>query len=138
MRITTGGTGLGALLVAGLLAGCAGVDVDAAGEAVPTYAEAELAAYRFYQSGLTMPFVAEGPVTAVASSGSGMDTYVLVPCRNGTAICAGSTAGPAGNVRTTEDYVVVAGLYGVELWLSPGGDGAVLYPSGAAVPLAWE
>ncbi|MGZ9809245.1 hypothetical protein ACXN5S_02155 [Pseudoroseicyclus sp. H15] len=134
MRFTIGA----ALLATGILSGCAGFDPEAAGEAVPTYAEAELATYRFVQAGLEMPFADGQAISAVAASDLGMDTFRLVPCRGGAAICAGSATGPVGTTRTTPDYLVVSGLYGVELWLSPGGDGAVLYPSGTAVPLAWE
>ena len=134
MRYTIGA----ALVATGLLTGCAGMDSQTVGAAIPTYAEAELATYRFVQSGLAMPFEGGQTVTAIAASDFGVDTFSLVPCRGGAAICAGSATGPAGTTRTTADYLIVSGLYGVELWLSPGGDGSVLYPGGTAVPLAWE
>ncbi len=97
----------------------------------------ELGAYRTYQRAFADTPFAEGDVSVIASEGGKLRTYLLVPCRNETAICAGSALGAAGRIERTPDYAIVRGLFGAEFWLSPGGDGA-LVRHGRTVALAWE
>ncbi|EYD74348.1 hypothetical protein Rumeso_04033 [Rubellimicrobium mesophilum DSM 19309] len=89
------------------------------------------------QSFTEMPF-ANGALSVTGPDGmADLATYRLVPCRGGQAICAGSDAGPAGQLRRTPDWFVVTGLYGRTFWLSYGGDGYV-QRGGEYWPIAWN
>lgn len=66
-----------------------------------------------------------GALAVVAREGGFVETFDLVPCQGGRAICAGSDRGPAGTLARTPDWFVVRGLYGRTFWLSYGGDGYV-------------
>lgn len=86
---------------------------------------------------LPQPF-AEGAVHVVAAERGEMKTYLLVPCRGGTAICAGGLHGRPGTLTAGPDYVTVTGAYpGRSFLLAPGGSG-VLLRHGARSPLAWD
>lgn len=90
----------------------------------------------FEQSFGETPF-ANGALAVTAPDGLGeIATYRLVPC-GGSAICAGSGRGPAGQLRRTPDWFVVTGLYGRTFWLSYDGDGYV-ERNGQYIPLAWN
>jgi hypothetical protein len=71
-----------------------------------------------------MPF-ARGSLAAVAREGGFVETFNLVPCRGGQAVCGGSESGPAGTLSRTNGFVVVQGLYGRTFWLANGGEGYV-------------
>lgn len=91
----------------------------------------------FERSFTETPF-ANGALSVLAPDPAGeIGTYTLVPCQGGTAICAGSASGPAGQLRQTPDWYVVTGLYGQIFWLSYGGDGYV-QRGGRYIPLAWN
>lgn len=66
-----------------------------------------------------------GALAVAAREGGRVETFDLVPCQGGRAICAGSDRGPAGTLARTPDWFVVRGLYGRTFWLSHGGDGYV-------------
>lgn len=124
----------GALTAGALLSGCAGFDAESAGL---EYAVAERDAYRAFAASFSdVPF-AEGAVSVIAPDHGHLRTYTLVPCHGGSAICAGSVHGPAGQLERTPDYMIVRGLYDRTFWLSPGGDGA-LVGNGHTVALAWN
>lgn len=125
--------------VAGLLAGCATVQVVEADLSSGAYEfeSIELGAYRAYQTAFADTPFADGAVTVIATERGGLRTFSLAPCQSGTHICAGSATGPSGDFEVTPDYTIVRGLYGATFWLSPGGDGA-LVRGGTTVPLAWE
>jgi len=99
--------------------------------------QAELATYRAYADAFSEAPFQNGAVSVVAEAQGDLGTYSLHPCRNGTAVCAGSAQGPVGQVGVTDDYTVVSGLYGGTFWLSPGGDGAFVR-GGETVALAWN
>jgi hypothetical protein len=83
------------------------------------------------------PF-AEGPVSVVTTENGRLRSYLLVPCREGTMICAGGAHGHAAPLTSDPDFTIVAGAYrGREFRLSPGGDGLVITRTGR-YPLAWE
>ncbi|WP_210528665.1 hypothetical protein [Rubellimicrobium arenae] len=90
----------------------------------------------FEQSFTEAPF-AKGAMSVVATENGELQTYDLVPCQGGAAICAGSLTGPAVRLVRTPDWSVVQGLYGRTFWLSHGGDG-YLERNGQLVPLTWE
>lgn len=71
-----------------------------------------------------VPF-ARGALSAVAREGGFVETFTLVPCRGGQAVCAGGEDGPAGTLSRTRDFLVVQGLYGRTFWLANGGEGYV-------------
>ena len=82
------------------------------------------------------PF-AHGPVYVVAPVSGKLRTYKLVPCRNGTRICAGSGHGRAGQLTAAGDGYLVRGAYGgIAFELSANGDG-VAHRGNRTVPLAW-
>ncbi len=82
------------------------------------------------------PF-ARGALAVVARENRELQTFSLVPCQGGAAICAGSEQGPVGRLSRTPEYFVVDGLYGRRFWLSYGGDGYV-ERAGTYIPLAWD
>ena len=90
----------------------------------------------FEQSMTEAPF-SSGALAVVAAQGDEVESYRLVPCQGGAAICGGGSTGPAGRLVRTPDWFVVQGLYGRTFWLSYGGDG-YLERNGQLVPLAWE
>jgi hypothetical protein len=104
-----------------------------------SFAFLEAEAYRAYgQSFSEYPF-ANGAMDVIATENGDMRTYRLVPCRGGTAICAGGLHGPAGRLERTRDYWIVTGLFGGRsFYLSPGGDGAIYYGGERATALAWN
>lgn len=80
-----------------------------------------------------------GAMSVVAHHHNRIETYRLVPCRNGTRICGGSAHGPAGRIASHDlDYTVVTGLYGVTFFLSPGGDGGLRRAGHADAWLSWN
>lgn len=83
-----------------------------------------------------MPF-AQGSVSVLTREGGAVRSYLLVPCRGGAAVCAGSLTGPAGEVSSTRDHTVVTGLHRRVFYLAPGGDGTLGLPGGTTVPLVW-
>lgn len=122
-------------LMAGLaLSGCAQL-----AEHLPS---ADAMAWENIQVGIdrqlqTVPFQA-GAVSVVTTEHGELHTYTLVPCRNGTHICANSLRGRAGHLSETQHFFVVSGAYpNRTFYLEPGGDG-VLVKNGAQLPLAWE
>ncbi len=82
-----------------------------------------------YARGLELPFgeapFARGALAAVAREGGFVETFTLVPCRGGQAVCAGSQDGPAGTLSRAQGFLVVQGLYGRTFWLANGGEGYV-------------
>ncbi|MEL6958605.1 MAG: hypothetical protein AAGL89_06590 [Pseudomonadota bacterium] len=81
------------------------------------------------------PF-AEGRVYMVAEEHGELHTYALTPCRNGTHVCGAS--GGVGHVQQTPDYYIVTGAYPDRtFYLSPGGDGYLLW-RGEYRDLAWN
>lgn len=66
-----------------------------------------------------------GALAAVAREGGFVESFNLVPCQGGRAVCGGGETGPVGTVSRTEDFVVVQGLYGRTFWLANGGEGYV-------------
>ena len=92
---------------------------------------------RTFERSLTEAPFANGALAVIAPQGDQLDTYRLVPCQGGAAICGGGPAGPAGRLVRTPDWFVVQGLYGRTFWLSHGGDG-YLERNGQLVPLSWE
>lgn len=80
----------------------------------------------------------EGRVAVVAEENGRMRTYWLVPCRDGTKICAGGPNGRAVDLTSSPDFRIVSGAYrGREFYLSPGGDGVLISRDGQH-QLAWE
>jgi hypothetical protein len=122
-----------ALALAGL-AGCA--DLAVAPEALEHENIVRETSRAFADTYLHIPF-ADGAVSVIATEGGKLRTYRLVPCRNGTAICAGSERGRVGALRVSPDYHIVTGLYGRVFFLSPGGDGW-LRRGQSDLPLAWD
>lgn len=81
---------------------------------------------------------AEGEVAVVAEENGRLRTYWLVPCQNGTQICAGGPQGRAVDLTSTPDFQIVSGAYrGRDFYLSPGGDG-MLFTRDGRHQLAWE
>ena len=130
----------GWMLVAALgLTGCAQLAVDPVDPATLTYSAAETAVWRGYEQSFSgIPFE-RGALSVIAAEHDPYNptTYGLFPCGTGL-VCGGGAHGPHGTLEVTPEFWVVRGLYGREFWLSPGGDGAVRYPNGTAVPLAWN
>lgn len=126
-----------ALLLAGLVSGCATLPTYPPETLEYAFLEAEV--YRAWAfSNSETPF-ANGAMDIVVTEGDHLRTYRLLPCRGGAAICAGTLNGPAGTLTRTPDYWIVEGLFdGRTIYLSPGGDGAMWYGPGRAVPLAWN
>lgn len=114
----------------GPLAACADVGIPPGGAVLAGYQQG------FDRTFTEEPF-ARGPLAVVAREGREFQTFSLVPCEGGAAICAGSTQGPAGRLSRTPEYFVVDGLYGRRFWLSYGGDGYV-ERAGTYIPLAWD
>ena len=80
----------------------------------------------------------EGRVAVVAEENGRMRTYWLVPCRDGTKICAGGPNGRAVDLTSSPDFRIVSGAYrGREFYLSPGGDGVLISRDGQH-QLAWQ
>lgn len=133
-----------ALAAAGMLSGCeVFLDTFEPGATqfdthFPTFDEMALVTYRTWAASYSdMPFE-KGPISVVAAEPGGMGTYTFVPCRGGGSICGGTLMGEVGQISVDHDYVIISGLYDRTFWLSPGGDGALQYQGGGAVPLAWE
>lgn len=86
-----------------------------------------------------LPF-AEGAVRVVSPDPheQEMRTWRLVPCRQGTRVCADTAHGRAGQVTRGAEFWQVSGTYpGRVFYLSPGGDG-YMTDGHAAQPLAWR
>ncbi len=66
-----------------------------------------------------------GALAAVAREGGFVETFNLVPCQGGQAICGGGETGPAGTLSRSSGFLVVQGLYGRTFWLANGGEGYV-------------
>ncbi len=80
----------------------------------------------------------EGRVAVVAEENGRMRTYWLVPCRDGTRICAGGPNGRAVVLTDSPDFRIVSGVYrGRDFYLSPGGDG-VMINRDRQHQLAWD
>ena len=81
---------------------------------------------------------ADGRVAVVAVEDGRMRTYWLVPCQDGTQICAGGPQGRAVPLTGNPDFRIVSGAYrGRDFYLSPGGDGVLISRDGRH-QLAWE
>ncbi len=81
---------------------------------------------------------ADGRVAVVTAEDGRMRTYWLVPCQNGTQICAGGPHGRAVDLTSNPDFRIVSGAYrGRDFYLSPGGDGMIITRDGRN-QLAWE
>jgi hypothetical protein len=104
-----------------------------------TYAFLETEAYRMFAATYSETPFENGGMDIVAIERGDMRTFRLVPCRGGTAICAGGLHGAAGTLTRTPDYWIVSGIYGGRsFYLSPGGDGAIYYGQNRAAALAWN
>ena len=80
----------------------------------------------------------EGRVSVVAEENGRLRTYWLVPCRDGTKICAGGPNGRAVDLTSSPDFRIVSAAYrGRDFYLSPGGDGVLISRDGQH-QLAWE
>jgi hypothetical protein len=94
-----------------------------------------------YGGGPELPFgevpFERGALAAVAREGGFVETFNLVPCHGGRAVCGGSESGPAGTLSRTADFLVVQGLYGRTFWLANGGEGYVQRGS-VLWSLAWN
>ena len=67
-----------------------------------------------------------------------IQSYTLVPCQNGAAVCGGSPLGRTGSLSMQDGQYVVTGAYpGRTFYLGRGGDG-FLQENGILVPLAWN
>ena len=125
------------LLVLGLgvLTGCGGPKLDAARQAI--YAVGAGTDQYVSNSFRDIAFD-EGRVAVVAEVDGKLRSFWLVPCGDGTQICAGGPNGRAVPLMTTLDFTIVSGAYrGRDFYLSPGGDG-VLIANDRQHPLAWE
>lgn len=119
----------------GLLSGCGGPKLDAARQAV--YALGTGTDQYVANSFRDVAFE-EGRVAVVAEMDGKLRTFWLVPCGDGTRICAGGPNGRAVPFSRTLDFTIVSGAYrGRDFYLSPGGDGLIIAPDGQH-PLAWE
>ncbi len=72
-----------------------------------------------------------------------IQTYTMVPCREGAAICGGSAKGPAGVLTLQDGQYIVTGAYpGRTFYLDRNGDGFMGVGTPGAdqvlVPLAWN
>jgi hypothetical protein len=93
----------------------------------------------FQEAYQALPF-AEGAVRVISPDPQDqkMRTWRLVPCRQGTRICADSSRGRAGHVTRGAEFWEVSGAYpGRVFYLSPGGDG-YMTDGPTALPLAWR
>lgn len=130
---------LAAIVLTGGLAACAELGIEPPPPGSLDWEQAEIAAARAYAAAQSETPFENGPMSVIATEGGTLRSYLLVPCRGGAAICAGGLHGAAGRLEVTADYHIVRGLYGNRtFWLSPGGDGAIGYPGGQFVPLAWD
>ena len=67
-----------------------------------------------------------------------IQTFALVPCQNGRAVCGGSNRGRAGLLTLEGGQYVVRGAYaGRDFYLDRNGDG-FMGRGGVLVPLAWN
>ena len=67
-----------------------------------------------------------------------IDSFRLVPCQEGRAICGGSAQGRAGTLTLEGGQYVVRGAYaGRDFYLDRNGDG-FMGQGGVLVPLAWN
>ena len=67
-----------------------------------------------------------------------IDSFRLVPCQNGQAVCGGSDRGRAGALTLEDGQYVVRGAYaGRDFYLDRNGDG-FMGRGGVLVPLAWN
>lgn len=124
-----------ACLVALMLASCTAPGSD--GVTAPEWDDITAASERAWSEGSGwMPF-SQGAVSVIAREDGRLKSRLLVPCRGGTAVCAGSLTGPAGEMRETRDHTIVTGLHGRVFYLAPGGDGTLGLPGGGTVPLVW-
>ena len=86
-----------------------------------------------FEDGTTIRIVAPDPDPVRA-----LQTFALVPCRDGVAICGGGAHGPAATVSAVDGRTRITGAYpGVDFYLDRGGSG-YLSRNGVNVPLAWE
>lgn len=86
-----------------------------------------------------LPF-AEGAVRVISPDPGDetLRTWRLVPCRQGTRICAETAHGRAGHVTRGAEFWQVSGAYpGRVFYLSPGGDGYMI-DGHATLPIAWR
>ncbi|RYH01551.1 hypothetical protein EU805_12870 [Salipiger sp. IMCC34102] len=124
------------VLCMGLLAACA------------TAPDPRLGAGRVEQAGIAFdeafrdtPFADGAAIRIVATDPDpvrNLLSYVLVPCRDGTAICGGDANGPAGTIVNVEGRTRITGAYpGVDFYLDSRGSG-YLTRNGVNVPLAWD
>ena len=66
------------------------------------------------------------------------DSFRLVPCQDGQAVCGGSDRGRAGTLTLESGQYVVRGAYpGRDFYLDRNGDG-FMGRGGVLVPLAWN
>ncbi|ADO43458.1 hypothetical protein [Ketogulonicigenium vulgare] len=76
-----------------------------------------------------------GPISVIAPGANGaVQTYTLVPCQDGAAVCSGSAIGAVSVDGLT---TVVSGLYGRTFYLGMGGHG-VIDAGGVQSVLAWD
>ena len=67
-----------------------------------------------------------------------IDSFRLVPCQDGRAVCGGSDRGRAGTLTLEDGQYVVRGAYaGRDFYLDRNGDG-FMRRGGVLVPLAWN
>lgn len=123
-----------------LLAGCdvPGLDVQAGAPEAAAFSSVVVESDRIVDSNFRDIAFAEGRVAVVAEEHGRMRTYWLVPCQDGTRICAGGLNGRAGSLTLNPDFSIVSGAYrGRDFYLSPGGDGVLITRDGQ-YQLAWE
>lgn len=88
-----------------------------------------------------IPF-ADGQVVSVIANDPDplrtIDTYTLVPCQEGRAVCSGSSTGSAGALTLEDGIYVVRGAYGNRVfYLNKGGDG-FMQEGNLLKPIAWN
>ena len=67
-----------------------------------------------------------------------IDSFRLVPCQDGKAVCGGAATGRPGVLTLENGQYVVRGAYpGRDFYLDPNGDG-FMGRNGVLVPLAWN
>lgn len=119
----------------GLLTGCGSPRLEAARQAI--YAVGT-GTDRFVANNFRDVAFDEGRVAVVAEVDGKLRSFWLVPCGDGTQICAGGPDGRAVPLMTTLDFTIVSGAYRArDFYLSPGGDGVLIANDGRH-PLAWE
>jgi len=85
-----------------------------------------------------VPF-ARGAMSVIATEAGALETWRLVPCREGRAVCAWSVTGAAGRIERADGTWIISGLFGNRTFeLRPAGGGVIRYANGATVPLAWN